>query len=220
MKDKAKAMSEAGQLAELRSSNQKTSKPGFSFRFKTDHALGQFDVWITGEADFDIMDARTTNFAHQVSGMLLDDCTFESAFDEFITRMNCHSTPGKIVPESMRSTWLSGNALRSRNRNRSVGACVHVPCHEPCYSARSYGVTPGKQIVRRISSTRRYEALPSGLRAITALLVLRDKAIKPLLAAARKSPQPRRTEPATHRSHYLDLRRAMQGVFHELGIAA
>src|SRR5271165_5078153 len=42
----------------------------------------------------------------------------------------------------------------------------------------------GKQIVRRIGSTRRYEPLPSGLRAITALLVLRNKAIKPLLAAA------------------------------------
>ncbi|MGA7264767.1 MAG: hypothetical protein WBX30_28315, partial [Stellaceae bacterium] len=31
---------------------------------------------------------------------------------------------------------------------------------------------------------RRYEPLLTGLRAMTALLVLRDKAIKPLLAAA------------------------------------
>ena len=44
----------------------------------------------------------------------------------------------------------------------------------------------GKPIVRRIGSTRRYEPLPSGLRAITALLVLRNKAIKPLLAAAQE----------------------------------
>jgi hypothetical protein len=42
----------------------------------------------------------------------------------------------------------------------------------------------GKHIVRRIGHTRRYEPLPSGLRAMTALLVLRNKAIKPLLAAA------------------------------------
>jgi hypothetical protein len=42
----------------------------------------------------------------------------------------------------------------------------------------------GKQIVERIGSTRRYEVMPSGLRAITALLVLPEKAIKPLLAAA------------------------------------
>jgi hypothetical protein len=41
-----------------------------------------------------------------------------------------------------------------------------------------------KHIVRRIGHTRRYEPLPSGLRAMTALVVLRNKAIKPLLAAA------------------------------------
>jgi hypothetical protein len=42
----------------------------------------------------------------------------------------------------------------------------------------------GKDVVQRIGSTRRYEVMPSGLRAITALLVLQEKAIKPLLAAA------------------------------------
>jgi hypothetical protein len=42
----------------------------------------------------------------------------------------------------------------------------------------------GKHIVRRIGHTRRYQPLPTGLRAMTALLVLRNKAIKPLLAAA------------------------------------
>ena len=44
----------------------------------------------------------------------------------------------------------------------------------------------GKQIVRRIDKTRRYEAIPKGLKAITALVVLRNKAIKPLLAAAQE----------------------------------
>jgi hypothetical protein len=38
--------------------------------------------------------------------------------------------------------------------------------------------------VRRIGYSCRYEPLPTGLRAMTALLVLRNKAIKPLLAAA------------------------------------
>ena len=36
----------------------------------------------------------------------------------------------------------------------------------------------GEQIIRRIAQTRRYEALPMGLEAITAFTVLRDKAIK------------------------------------------
>src|SRR5262249_51802056 len=42
-----------------------------------------------------------------------------------------------------------------------------------------------KQIVQRIARTRRYHTLPAGLRAMAALVVLRNKAIKPLLAAAR-----------------------------------
>ena len=79
----------------------------------------------------------------------------------------------------------------------------------------------GKQIVRRIGVTRRYEPIPSGLRAITALHVLRDKAIKPLLAAAQDiTPSHGGQNPRAIDRHYNDLRLAMQGVFHELGIAA
>ena len=79
----------------------------------------------------------------------------------------------------------------------------------------------GKQIVRRIGSTRRYEPLPSGLRAITALLVFGDKAIEPLLAAAQEiAPTHGGQNPQAIDRHYLDLRHAMQRVFHELGIAA
>jgi hypothetical protein len=50
-----------------------------------------------------------------------------------------------------------------------------------------------KDFVRKIESTRRYEVVPQGLRAMSALLVLRDKVIKPLLAAAcqlKRGPNP------------------------------
>ena len=79
----------------------------------------------------------------------------------------------------------------------------------------------GKQIVRRIGHTRRYEPLASGLRAITALIVLRNKAIKPILAAA-QSLRPTRghQNPKPIDAHYETLRVAMHGVFRELGIAA
>ena len=79
----------------------------------------------------------------------------------------------------------------------------------------------GQQIVRRIGSTRRYDVMPSGLRAITALLVLREKAIKPLLAAAQDiTPTRGGQNPRAIDRHYQDLRLAMKGVFDELGIAA
>jgi hypothetical protein len=39
-------------------------------------------------------------------------------------------------------------------------------------------------MVREIGSSRRYEPVPVGLRAMTALVIIREKVIKPLLAAA------------------------------------
>jgi hypothetical protein len=53
------------------------------------------------------------------------------------------------------------------------------------------------------------------------MLGLRDKAIKPLLAAAQELiPTRGGQHPRAIDRHYQDLRLAMQGVFHELGIAA
>ena len=79
----------------------------------------------------------------------------------------------------------------------------------------------GKKIVRRIGKTRRYESLPKGLRAMAALVVLRDKAIQPLLAAAQEL-QPSRgaQNPRPLHAHYEAIRGAMRGVFRELGLAA
>ena len=66
-----------------------------------------------------------------------------------------------------------------------------------------------------------HESIPSGLRAITALLVLRDKAIKPLLAAAQEiTPTRGGQNPRAIDRHYQDLRLAMKRVFCRLGIAA
>src|SRR3989449_3777752 len=91
----------------------------------------------------------------------------------------------------------------------------------PRHAAYDLKKLRGKDIVRRIGHTRRYEPLPTGLRAMTALLVLRDKAIKPLLAAA----QARHPARGAHNAkpidtHYQAIRVAMKGVFHELGLAA
>jgi hypothetical protein len=61
----------------------------------------------------------------------------------------------------------------------------------PTWAAYDLKKFRGQQIVQRIGATRRYEAGPTGLKAITALVVLRDKAIKPLLAAAQEL-RPRR----------------------------
>jgi hypothetical protein len=79
----------------------------------------------------------------------------------------------------------------------------------------------GKNIVQRIGQTRRYESLAKGLRAMAALVVLRNKAIKPLLAAAQDlRPSPGAQNPKALDTHYETIRTAMRGVFHPLGLAA
>lgn len=91
----------------------------------------------------------------------------------------------------------------------------------PRHAAYDLKKLRGKQIIRRIGHTRRYEPLPTGLRAMTALLVLRNKAIKPLLAAAQPLRPPRGAHnPKPIDAHYHAIQVAMQGVFHELGLAA
>src|SRR6266581_8137261 len=79
----------------------------------------------------------------------------------------------------------------------------------------------GKKIVRRIGQTRRYESMSKGLRAMAALVILRNKAIKPLLAAAQDlRPSRGAQNPRALDTHYDTIRTARQGVFRELGLAA
>lgn len=78
-----------------------------------------------------------------------------------------------------------------------------------------------KGMVRKIGKSRRYEPVPDGLRSLTALLVLREKVIRPLLAATGQ-PEPR-TKPANSipiDHHYEIIRAGMRDLFTDLGIAA
>jgi hypothetical protein len=79
----------------------------------------------------------------------------------------------------------------------------------------------GKSMVRRVGKTRHYEPTEAGLKALAALLVLRDKVIQPLLAASMETrPTHGAQNPTTLDNHYETIRAAMQGVFRELGLAA
>ena len=79
----------------------------------------------------------------------------------------------------------------------------------------------GKQLISRIGNTAKYQPLAAGLRTLAALLLLREKAIKPLLAAAqslRPIQGPQNPKPLD--SYYQAIYAGMHGVFRELGIAA
>src|ERR1700719_1350718 len=98
----------------------------------------------------------------------------------------------------------------------SPPACAHSVNKDHASTAPAANPPP-----RGPAPPRRYEPLPTGLRAMTALLVLRNKAIKPLLAAARPlHPARGAHNPKPIDAHYHAIRVAMKGVFHELGLAA
>jgi hypothetical protein len=123
-----------------------------------------------------------------------------------------------VIALSASPEGFTASELAGRVRALSKQSPAH---YGPRHAAYDLKKLRAKQIVRRIGHTRRYQPLPAGLRAMTALVVLRNKAIKPLLAAAQRLRPPRGAHnPTPIDRHYDAIRLAMHGVFHELGIAA
>ncbi len=79
----------------------------------------------------------------------------------------------------------------------------------------------GKTLVERVGATRRYQAPIPGVQTLAALLILREKVIKPVLAGAatpKPGPRPERTHPLD--VHYDNLQRELRRTFETLGLAA
>jgi hypothetical protein len=133
--------------------------------------------------------------------------------------IDLNKTRMRAVVEAVIALSASPNGFTASD----IAARVRQHCapYGPRHAAYDLKKLRGKHIVRRIGYTRRYEPLVSGLRAITALVLLRNKAIKPLLAAATPLRPPRGAHnPKPIDAHYHALQLAMHGIFHELGIAA
>ena len=157
--------------------------------------------------------------------------------DQTLERLPIASQVGKVRVGGIdlnkpRMRWVAGAviALSASSDGFTASELAARVCMLGKQTPAQYGPTRaaydlkkfrGQQIVQRMGQTRRYQAGPAGLKAITALLVLRDKAIKPILAAAQEI-RPRRgaQNPTPLDAHYDAVQAAMRGVFHELGIAA
>jgi hypothetical protein len=63
-----------------------SSKPGCAFNIRTSTALSQIRIWNTGEADYEVMNLNSNDFIVQISGLCLDDKSFEPAFEEFVRK--------------------------------------------------------------------------------------------------------------------------------------
>jgi hypothetical protein len=77
----------------------------------------------------------------------------------------------------------------------------------------------GKKLVHRVNGSRRYKADHSGVRAMCAYLILRDKVIKPLLAGVvRPLGRAPKAQPPVDQ-HYLRLREELNRTFETIGLA-
>ncbi len=77
----------------------------------------------------------------------------------------------------------------------------------------------GKQWVKKIGKSRRYEPVPQGLQIMTALVVLREKVIKPVLAGAgkpKRGPCPKQENSID--KQYRLIHGEMRSLFHLLGV--
>ena len=78
----------------------------------------------------------------------------------------------------------------------------------------------GKQWVHKIGTSRRYQPAPDGLKVMTALLTLREKVIKPVLAATSKPTQgPEPKGQSALNIQYGKVQTEMRTLFHIIGIA-
>ena len=78
-----------------------------------------------------------------------------------------------------------------------------------------------KNFISKIEGTRRYELLPQGLATLTAIDLIYNKTIKPLLTAAQTRAHAPQFQPRTQIDvHYSNILNEIQHLFHALGMAA
>jgi hypothetical protein len=93
--------------------------------------------------------------------------------------------------------------------------------YTPRHAAYDLRKLRGKGFVERVGTTRCYEPTTLAIGTLVALLILREKVIKPVLAGAGK-PKPGRPPKRMHPLdvHYENLQSEMRRTFRTLGLAA
>jgi len=93
--------------------------------------------------------------------------------------------------------------------------------YTPRQAAYDLAKLRGKTLVARVPATRRYQAPVPGVQILAALLILREKVIKPVLAGVctpKPGPKAKRTHPLD--VHYANLQHELHRTFETLGLAA
>ncbi len=120
--------------------------------------------------------------------------------------------PLAAKPRGFSSSDLA-TAIQARN---AIGNNDYSP-RKAAYDLKKFR---GKNLVRKIANSRRYETTSEGIKTMAALLVIREKIIKPVLAGVgkpRRGPKPKNQPPVNE--HYQNIQSEMIKLFHLMGIA-
>ncbi len=129
----------------------------------------------------------------------------------------------RVVTEAVISLAAHPNGFTSAELAKAVQArnISNVGEYTPRKAAYDLKKFRGKNLIRKIGKSRRYETVPEGLKTMAALLVLREKIIKPVLAGAGKpKPGPKPKNPNPINKHYQNIQFEMRNLFLVMGIAA
>ncbi len=123
-----------------------------------------------------------------------------------------------VLALSSSPTGFTASDLAEEVRGKSGQLESQYGARRAAYDIKKFRA---KAMIRKIGKSRRYEPIPEGLRAMTALVVLREKVIRPLLAASARPESPvKPANPTPIDHHYESLRTGMRNLFTALGVAA
>ncbi|MBM3471635.1 MAG: hypothetical protein FJX73_12730 [Armatimonadetes bacterium] len=127
----------------------------------------------------------------------------------------------RAVMEAVVALSPSPRGFTSSELATQVGGLLADETYSPSRAAYDLRKLRCKGLVARVPRSPRYAADVSGLRAMAALLILRDRVVRPLMAAASRSePAPQPREATALDLRYAAVHREMRNLFNHLGIAA
>jgi hypothetical protein len=129
----------------------------------------------------------------------------------------------RAVIEAIISLSAHPRGFTSSDIADAVGVRLKTPDNDYTPRKAAYDLKKfrGKHLIRKIGKSRRYQTVPEGLKAMTALLILREKIIKPVLAGAGKpKPGPKPKNQAPIDKHFQIIQSEMRNLFQVIGIAA
>ena len=127
----------------------------------------------------------------------------------------------RAVVEALLSLAPAPNGFTAGDVAAKIGDRLSPTTYTPRHAAYDLRKLRGKELVTRVGTTRRYRLAPPAIRTLVALLILREKIIKPVLAGAGK-PKPGRPPKRAHPLdvHYANLQRELRHTLDTLGVAA